>query len=88
MLHLVSADQEDPLAAYEEVRKEIELFGHNLAKKRETIILSKTDLISPEECGLKMQLLARETGREVLSVSVIDQESLKKLSDKLTKILK
>ncbi|MFA6279114.1 MAG: GTPase ObgE [Candidatus Paceibacterota bacterium] len=88
LLHLVSADQEDPLAAYEEVRKEIESFGHSLVKKRETIILSKTDLISPGECETKMQLLARETGREVLSVSVMDPKSLKVFSDKLTKLLK
>lgn len=88
LLHLVSASQEDPLAAYREVRKEIEAFGRNLAKKKEVIILSKIDLATPEESETKMQLLARETGREVLAVSVIDESSLKKLSDRLTKILK
>ena len=30
LLHLVSANQDDPLAAYREVRKEIELFGRDL----------------------------------------------------------
>ena len=34
-----------------------------------------------------MQLLARETGREVLSVSVKDEEVFKKFSGKLSKIL-
>ena len=33
LLHLVSANQDDPLAAYREVRKEIELFGHDLIKE-------------------------------------------------------
>jgi len=88
LIHLVSADQDDPLAAYEEVRKEIESFGHDLGKKRETIVLSKTDLISRAECEMKMQLMARETGREVLSVSVRDGESLKELSDRLSVILR
>lgn len=88
LLHLVSADQDDPLAAYGEVRKEVEAFGHDLAKKREIIILSKIDLVSPEERETKMQLLARETGREVFSVSVEDPEALKAFSDQLTKILK
>jgi GTP-binding protein len=87
LLHLVSASQEDPLAAYKEVRKEIESFGHSLAQKQEVIILSKIDLISPEECETKMQLLARETGREVLPVSVLDRKSLKELSDRLSDIL-
>ena len=87
LLHLVSASQEDPLAAYGEVHTEIESFGHGLASKHEIIVLSKTDLVSPKECKTKMELLARETGREVLSVSVEDPEALKAFADALTKIL-
>lgn len=88
LLHLVSASQEDPLAAYREVRKEMDSFGHTLGEKREVIILSKIDLISTEECEAKVQLLARETGREVFKVSIEDEEALKSFSDRLTKLLK
>ncbi len=87
-LHLVSADQDDPLAAYREVRKEIETFGHGIAKKREIVILTKVDLISSELREIKTQLLARETGREVLPVSVEDPVTLKVFSDQLSNILK
>jgi GTP-binding protein len=86
LLHLVSANQDDPLAAYMEVRKEIESFGHELSKKREIIILSKIDLVSPKERETKIQLLARETDREVFSVSVEDATVLKQFSDRLAKI--
>lgn len=86
LLHLVSADQDNPLAAYREVRKEIELFGHGINKKREIVVLSKTDLVSPQERDTKMQLLARETDREVLAVSVEDPVALKKFSDRLSAI--
>jgi GTPase len=88
ILHLVSASQDDPTSAYREVRKEIEAFGHGLEKKREIVVLSKTDLVSPEECETKLQLLARETGKEVLAVSVEDPKALKTFADKLAKILK
>lgn len=87
LLHLVSADQDDPLAAYGEVRKEVDAFGHGLEQKDEIIVLSKTDLVSEGECETKAQLLIRETEREVLTVSVEDPEALKKFSDRLTKIL-
>ena len=87
LLHLVSANQDDPVAAYREVSGEIESFGHGLAAKREIIILSKIDLISLEECETKMRLLAKETGREVLSVSVEDPVALKKFADKLAQML-
>ncbi len=87
LLHLVSADQEDPIKAYREVRGEIESFGHQLGEKQEVIILSKIDLISPAECETKIRLLTKETGREVLTASTLDAITLKVLADRLTKIL-
>ncbi|MFZ1075019.1 MAG: GTPase ObgE [Minisyncoccia bacterium] len=88
LLHLVSADQDDPFKAYREVRNEIELFGHGLSEKREIIVLSKADLISPKECDSKIKALTRDTGREVLSISIEDPVSLKTFSQKLSGILK
>lgn len=88
LLHLVSADQDDPLAAYKEVRNEVESFGHGLDKKREIIVLSKIDLVTPETADTKAGLIARETGAEVLSVSVKDPKSLKAFTDRLAQILK
>lgn len=87
LLHLVSATQEDPVAAYREVRRELEAFGHGLPEKREVIILSKIDLVTPEERETKQALLAKETGREVVAVSVEDPKVLKEFSDTLSKIL-
>ncbi len=87
LLHLVSASQDEPLSAYREVRKEIEAFGHGLPEKREIIILSKIDLITEGECETQRELLAKDTGREVFSVSVKDPTSVKKFSDTLSKIL-
>lgn len=86
LLHLVSASTDDPIAVYREVRTEIESFGHGLAEKREIIVLSKTDLIEPRERDTKIEMLARDTGREVLSVSIEDSAALKQFSDKLTSI--
>ncbi len=87
LLHLVSASTDDPLAAYREVHKEIETFGYGLGEKHEIIILSKIDLVTPKECETKIKLLTKETGREVLKVSIKDPESVKEFSDALAKIL-
>ena len=87
LLHLVSASQDDPLSSYREVRKEIEIFGHGLADKREIVILSKIDLISTDECETRQELLAKGTGKEVLAISVKDPLSVKEFSDTLSKIL-
>ena len=69
------------------MRKEIESFGHGLAEKREILVLSKIDLVSPEERETKVQALARDIGREVLAVTVEDPTVLKTFSDRLTRML-
>lgn len=87
LLHLVSASTDDTLAAYREVGKEIEMFGHGLCDKREIVVLSKIDLVSPAECEIKVKLLAKGTGREVIKVSVNDPKILQKFSNQLSNIL-
>ncbi len=88
LLHLVSAEREDPVEAYREVRNELEAFGHELAQKSEVLVLTKTDLVSPEEQETRLKALKAGTGREVLSVSVEDPEALKRFSDALSTLLK
>lgn len=87
LLHLVSSSQEDPLAAYREVRRELEAFGHGLAEKREIVVLSKTDLLLEEEREAKVKALQAGTGKEVMIVSVEDPDSLKAFSDALSVLL-
>lgn len=88
LLHLVSVEQDDPVAAYETVRKEIESFGKGLGEKPEIIILSKIDLVSKEDCETKSRMLSEKTGREVLPVSSTDGIVLKHFTEKLSTILK
>lgn len=88
LLHLVSAEQDDPVVAYREVRKELEAFGHGLMEKPEVVILSKTDLMSSQDSETKRERLVKEAGREVLPLSILDPESLKSFSDKLSILLK
>lgn len=87
LIHLISSIQDDPIAAYREVRNELEAFGHKLSKKQEVIVLSQIDRITEEEKEVKKELLRTETGREVLEVSVEDKASLKNFSDELTNLL-
>jgi GTPase len=87
LLHLVSAEQDDPIAAYREVRKEVESFGKGLAQKPEIVILSKIDLIDPSQWETKKELLAQKTGREVFVASVKDAETLDTLSRKISQAL-
>ncbi|PIR83135.1 GTPase ObgE [Candidatus Kaiserbacteria bacterium CG10_big_fil_rev_8_21_14_0_10_56_12] len=88
LLHLVSADTENPLTAYKEVRHELESFGSTLGTKREIVVLSKIDLIDAAEVAVKEELLSEETGRDVFMVSIFDEESLHRFSSRLSSLLK
>ena len=86
-MHLVSAEQDDPISAYREVRGEIEAFGHGLGEKREVVILSKIDLMEPGDRETLRTKISHAIGKEVLEVSVEDPAALKRFSDQLAKLL-
>lgn len=85
--HLVSAEQEDVVQAYRNIRKELEAFGQELSGKPEIVILSKSDAVDPETLEEKRKALASETGQEVYVVSILDDELVKAFSDRLSRLL-
>ncbi|KKU81482.1 MAG: GTPase obg [Parcubacteria group bacterium GW2011_GWA1_47_8] len=89
LAHLVSLENEDPLAVYETVRKELEAFDKDLASKHEIIILTKTDTGTPErmkEVEAEMKKACPES--EIFSITILDDEGMKKFQDELLKLLK
>lgn len=85
IVHLISAEEADPLKTYEIVRREIELYNKDILEKPEIIILTKTDLVSEEEVKTKMKAL-KKVSKNVLSVSILDDTALKKVKDFLTQL--
>jgi GTP-binding protein len=83
IIHLISAEEADPLKTYEIVRKEIELYNKDILEKPEIVILTKTDLASAEEVKAKMKAL-KKISKNVLAVSILDDEALKKVVDFIT----
>ncbi len=87
LLHCVSLEMPDPVEAYKVVRKELELYNKEMLKKPEVVLLTKTDLVSDKELKEKVKVLKRVSDK-VLPVSILDDRSVKELSDFLTKTFK
>jgi GTP-binding protein len=88
LVHLVSAEQDDPAAAYRAIRDELSAFGRGLAEKPELVVLSKTDLLTPAEVEAKRAALsAAASGADVALVSIADDELVKAFSDRLATLL-
>lgn len=87
LVHCVSAENDDPAQAYKIVRKELEHYNIEVAKKPEIVLLTKTDLISEEEKGEKIEAL-KQFCPEVHPLTILDDEEVKKFGDYLAQKFK
>ncbi len=87
VIHLISLENPDIEVAYNIVRGELEKFDPALSEKPEMIILSKSDMVSEETTALAISKM-KKIGREVVAVSIYDDNSIKNLSDTIAKLLK
>ena len=85
--HCLSLENEDLKIAYDTIRNELDLYSHDLAEKKEVLILTKTDMVEKAELTKKLKE-AKTLNKKVFTVSVLDDEAVKKLKDELVKILR
>ncbi|MET3522502.1 GTPase ObgE [Mesorhizobium abyssinicae] len=76
LLHLVSAQEENPGKAYKTVRAELEAYGHGLAEKVEVVALSQIDILDAEARKKKTASLKRAAGRAPLLLSAVTGEGV------------
>lgn len=86
LVHGVSADSTDPKKDYQVVRRELGKFDPKLLKKKEILLLTKTDMVSESEKRKKLVLL-KKLNSHVLAVSVHDLDSLRSLQKLISKSL-
>ncbi len=84
IMHCIDSSGEDPLVSYKKIRKELEKYSKDLSLKYEIILLTKTDLI--DDLTLKKILKSfSKLKKDVLTVSILDDKSVKNLKDFLVK---
>ncbi|WP_274627537.1 GTPase ObgE [Arvimicrobium flavum] len=76
LLHLVSAQEENPGKAYKTVRAELAAYGNGLAEKPEIVALSQVDTLDPETRKKKVASLKRAAGRAPILLSAVTREGV------------
>ncbi|WP_378947255.1 GTPase ObgE [Mesorhizobium sp. ANAO-SY3R2] len=76
LLHLVSAQEENPGKVYKVVRGELEAYGHGLADKIEIVALSQVDTLDADERKKKAASLKRAAGRAPIMLSAVTREGV------------
>ncbi|MFH1192816.1 MAG: GTPase ObgE [Candidatus Jorgensenbacteria bacterium] len=91
LFHLISAESENPAKDYKIVKKELEKYSAELAKKAEYLLLTKSDAVPAKDVKKKIaslrkiskkaypSLLRLGVGRRAFPISVYDWDSLEKV---------
>lgn len=82
LAHLISLENDDVLGIYTTIRKELEEYDSELLKKKEVIILTKTDLVDDAVVGRAVAQL-KALNPDVIALSVYDDESVKRAREVL-----
>lgn len=86
IIHVIDGTEDDVAARYRAIRKEIELYGANLAGKPEIIVLNKTDAINEEALAGKINQLARAAKKApVIPLSAAARTGLEPLKAEIEK---
>jgi GTP-binding protein len=88
LAHLVSFENENPMKAYKEIRKELGSYDKALLLKKEIIILTKTDVMTDQKKIDKIKKEFEKLDEPIFTLSLYDDKSLKKLIDGLVKMLR
>ena len=78
------SDGSDPLSNYRTIRRELELYNPELAKKPEVVVVSKSELTGADEVRRTMQ---NEIGAPVLAISAVTGQGLSDLVGAVTQRL-
>jgi len=87
LLHCLSLENEDMVKAYKVIRNELKEYSEELAEKKEVVIITKTDLVD-EKTLLKAVAKIKKSNKDVLTVTILDDDSTKKLKDDLIKMFR
>lgn len=87
LVHLVSLEESDPFAVYEQVRTELGKFDPEILKKKEIIVLTKSDL-APETARREVENIFTKKKLTTHTISILDDESIRNLSRVLSQALR
>ena len=83
LLHMIDITDNDIKNSYKKVKNELKNYSSKLSKKRELIILNKTDLLNKSEVKKIINDFSKNIKSEVISMSTLEKKSVSKIKAKL-----
>ncbi len=76
LVHCIDCTNTQSIDSYTTIRKELGAYSPTMLEKPEIILLTKTDLIAPEEAEKKVKDMENVLQKKVFTVSILDDASL------------
>ena len=83
LLHMIDITNENLKKSYKQIKDELKNYSSKLVKKRELIVLNKTDLIEEDEIEKIVKYFSKKIKSEVIVLSTLDKKSISKIKAKL-----
>ena len=83
LLHMIDITNSDLNKCYKQIRYEMKNYNSKLSKKKELIVLNKTDLIDKKDVKKIIEKFSKKTNSEVITLSTFEKKSISKIKSKL-----
>ena len=83
LLHMIDITNEDLKKSYKQIKNELKNYSAKLIKKKELVVLNKTDLIDENKVKKITKDFSKITKSEVIVLSTLKKESISKFKAKL-----
>ena len=83
LLHMIDITNDDLKKSYKQIKDELRNYNSKLTKKKELIVLNKTDLISEDEIKNKVKDFSKNIKSEIIVLSTLEKKSISKIKSKL-----
>ena len=83
LLHMIDITNDNLKESYNQVKKELRKYSSKLSKKKELIVLNKTDLINENKVNDIIKDFSKNLKSEVITLSTFKKNSISKIKAKL-----
>ena len=83
LLHMIDITNKDIDKSYKQIKNELKKYNSKLTKKKELIVLNKTDLLDKVKIKKIINEFSKNTKSEIISLSTFEKKSISKFKSKL-----
>ena len=83
LLHMIDITDKDLRKSYKQIKNELKNYSSKISKKRELVVLNKTDLIDDNEIKKIIKDFSKYIKSEVMTLTTFEKKSVSKIKAKL-----